>query len=373
MQQSLPLALAAILAAGQATSQTCEDRSTDYVARITLCDQAFVAADTNDAAALALAFKGEAQRMLGDFSGAADTLRTALGYTPENAWVWVELGNVRFDEGDNAGAIAHYSAAIAVEDYIDAYANRADSWWSLSAPQRCSDDADQALRIDAQFAYANEVKGRCLIDLGQPEQALGYFDTAIALNPGYQNAYRNKMTALFDLGRFQDVVMVADTALALGAVAIPNPAIEEGIRALRLIAVAQYAPPDQVTAEADALLQRYPQNFSGINIKAMALVTAGRAAEADQITAGMRQNPDGLRMEGAYFDTLAQIDIALGRLEDAFANFSSALEANPGLSKIYAKKLSELGFLPLSNAPAGVLTALRRCIYLKKTACTVAG
>lgn len=373
MQRSLLLALAAILPGAPALSQTCEDRSTDYAARIITCDQAFAAAETNATAAYALSFKGEAQRMLGDFTGASGTLQYALTLTPENAWIWVELGNVRFDEGNTVGAIAHYSAAIAVEDYIDAYANRADGWWSLRAAQRCSDDADQALRIDPQNAYANEIKGRCLIDLYQPEQALGYFDTAIALSPGYQNAFRYKMTALFDLGRYPDVVAVADQALTPGSVATPNPGIEEAIYALRLIAYAQFATPDTVTAEADALLQRYPGNFAGINIKGMALVTAGRAAEADQITAIMRQNPDGQRMEGAYFDTLAQIDIALGRLEDAYTNFASALDADPGMSKIYAKKLSELGFLPLSNAPAGVLTALRRCIDVKKQACTVAG
>ncbi len=373
MQRRLLLALATILPALPALSQTCEDRGNDYAARIALCDQAFDAADTNDDAAYALAFKGEAQRMLGDFAGAAETLRQALTFTPENAWVWVELGNVRFDEGDTAGAIAHYSAAIAVEDYIDGYANRADGWWSLHAAQRCSDDADQALRIDPQYAYANEVKGRCLIDLGQPEQALGYLDTAIALSPGYQNAYRNKMTALYDLGRYQDVVAVADAVLAPGAVTNSNPVIEENILSLRLISYAQYGPPDAVAAEADTLLQRYPQNFAAINIRGMALLTAGRAAEADQITAILRQNPEGMRMEGAYYDTLAQIDIAMGRLEDAYSNFASALDQDPGLSKIYAKKLSELGFLPLSNAPPGVLTALRRCIDVKKTGCTVAG
>jgi tetratricopeptide (TPR) repeat protein len=373
MQRRFLLALAAILPAAPALSQTCEDRSNDYAARIAACDQAFAAAETNDAAAYALSFKGEAQRMLGDFAGASETLQYALTLTPENAWIWVELGNVRFDEGNTTGAIAHYSAAIAVEDYIDAYANRADGWWSLRAAQRCSDDADNALRIDPQYAYANEIKGRCLIDLGQPEQALGYFDTAIALSPGYQNAYRNKMTALYDLGRYPDVVAVADAALAPGAVTNSNPGTEEAISALRLIAFAQYAPPDAVATEADALLQRYPGNFAGINIKGMALISAGRAADADKITAIMRQNPDGLRMEGAYFDTLAQIDIALGRLEDAYTNFASAIDSDPGLSKIYAKKLSELGFLPLSNAPAGVLTALHRCIDVKKQACTVAG
>ena len=69
--------------------------------------------------------------------------------------------------------------------------------------------------------------------------------------------------------------------------------------------------------------------------------------------------------------TLAQIDVGLGRLEDAFANYSAALDLDPALSKDYARSLSLLGFLPLSNAPDGVLTALRRCIDVKKATCRV--
>jgi tetratricopeptide (TPR) repeat protein len=362
-----------LVSASPALAQTCADRGNDYPARIALCDQAFDASANDEDAAYALSLKGEAQRMLGDLDAAAATLQYALRFTPENAWVWVELGNVEFDRGNTAGAVAHYSAALAVEDYFDAWANRADGWWTMRSPQRCSDDADQALRIDPQYAYANEVKGRCLIDLGQPEQALSYFDTAIALNPGYQNAYRNKMSALQDLARYQDAVAVADLALRPGTIPNPSARIEEEIRALRLIALAQYAPPNMVTAEADALLQTYPGNFAGINIKAMMLITAGNAAEADLISQPLRLNPEGRRMEGAFHDTLAQIDIALGRLDQAFANFEAALNLDPAMSKVYAKKLSVLGFLPLSNAPAGVLTALRRCIDVKKTACTVAG
>jgi tetratricopeptide (TPR) repeat protein len=361
----------AALAPAPASAQTCEDRSQDFEARIALCDQAFEAAGTEDAAASALAMKGEAQRMLGQYDVAAETLQQALGFRPENAWVWVELGNVRYDQGDTAGALAHYSAALAVEDYVDAWANRAETWWQLRAGQRCADDADNALRIDAQYAYANEIKGRCLIDLDRAEEALSYFDTAIVLIPGYQNAYRNKLAALAALGRHEEVVAVADEALRPGVVTEPSPAIEEDILARRLLALGEYAPPATVAAEAEALLKRYPQNLAAVNVQGRALLADGKAAEADQVTQTLRANPDGQRMEATYHDTLARIDAALGRMDAAYANYESALNIDPSLSKIYARKLSELGFLPLSNAPPGVLTALRRCMDVKKTACVM--
>ena len=363
--------LAALIPATPALAQSCEDRDQDFETRIALCDQAFEAAETEDAAASALSMKGEAQRMLGQYDEAAATLQQALNFTPENAWVWVELGNVRFDQGDTAGALAHYSAALAVEDYIYAWANRAETWWQLRAGQRCSDDADNALRIDAQYAYANEIKGRCLIDLERAEEALGYFDTAIALVPGYQNAYRNKLAALAALGRYEALVAVADEALRPGVVTEGNPAIEEDILARRLLALGEYAAPAVIAAEAEALIRLYPQNLAAVNVRGRALLAEGKAAEADQVTQALRQNPDGQRMDASYHDTLARIDAALGRMDAAYANYDAALGLDPTLSKPYARKLSELGFLPLSNAPSGVLTALRRCMDVKKTACVM--
>ena len=363
--------LATLAPAGPALAQSCTDRAVEAETQVVLCDQAFQAAATSEDASLALAYKGEAQRMLGLFDEAAATLQQALGYTPANAWVWVELGNVRYDQGDTAGALAHYSAALAVEDYISAWANRAETWWQLREGQRCSDDADNALRLDPQYAYANEIKGRCLIDLGRADEALGYFDTAISLAPGYQNAYRNKLAALAALDRPEDVVAVADEALRPEVVPEPNPAIEEDILARRLLALGQYAPPATVVTEAAALLQRYPQNLAAVNVQGAALLADGKAAEADQVTQVLRQNPNGARMEATYHDTLARIDAALGRMDQAYANYEVAMTIDAALSKTYARQLSELGFLPLSNAPSTVLTALRRCIDIKKIACVM--
>ncbi|MFN5996048.1 MAG: tetratricopeptide repeat protein [Paracoccaceae bacterium] len=363
---------AALVSAPSALAQTCEDRTAEYETQITLCDQSFGAAGSQEVAALALAMKGEAQRMLGRYDEAAATLQQALTFNAADAWIWVELGNVRYDQGDTAGALAHYSAALAAEDYISAWANRAETWWQFREGQRCSDDADNALRLDPQYAYAHEIKGRCLIDLGRAEEALGYFDTAIALIPGYQNAYRNKLAALSALGRHEDLVATADEALRPGVVTDSNPAIEEDILARRLMALGEFADLATVAAEAEALLQRFPQNFAAVNVHARALLAEGRAADADAATEGMRQNPDGARMEAVWHDTLARIDAAQGRMDAAYVNYEAALAIDPGLSKTYARKLSELGFLPLSNAPAGVLTALRRCIDVKKTACVLA-
>ena len=373
MHRRLLFALAFIGPGLPALGQTCDDPTLEYDQRIAVCDQAFAASLTAEEAAYALSLKGEAQRLSGQTEAAAETLQLALSYTPANAWVWVELGNVRYDQGDMAGALAHYSAALAVEDYGTAWANRAETWWEFRMGAQCLSDAENALRIDPRDAYANELKGRCLFDLGRSEEAIGFFDTALALVPGYQNAYRNKIAALASLGRHEEAVAVADEALTPGVVINPFPEIEEDILARRLLSLSQYAAPDTVTAEAERLLQRYPGNPAAINIQARALLAEQKAAEADALTADLRAKAGDLAMEGLYYDTLAQIDLALGRLPEALENYEQALTLSPDLSRIYARKLSELGFLPLSNSPAGVLTALQRCMDVKQTACQVSG
>ena len=45
----------------------------------------------------------------------------------------------------------------------------------------------------------------------------------------------------------------------------------------------------------------------------------------------LRQNPDGARMEATYHDTLARIDAALGRMEDAYMQFEAALDTYVGV------------------------------------------
>ena len=44
---------------------------------------------------------------------------------------------------------------------------------------------------------------------------------------------------------------------------------------------------------------------------------------------------------------------------------------DPALARIYARKLSALGFLPLSTQPHNLLLALRRCIDAKGAECRI--
>lgn len=352
-------------------AQSCEDRSADYERRIAQCATEAETASDPITAAIALGYKGEAERMLGRLDEAAATLRQAIALDPANAWYWTELGTVALDRGDPVEAVAQYSAALDLAPG-DGYTrgNRADAWRILNAPGRCAADAEAAMAVDPGDIFARLVGARCLTGLGRAETALAELEQVLAADPAWIEAHLAKVVALMALGKHAEAVEAADQALALDPVALP-PEMAEELRALRLAARARIVPVDQLLAEAELLAKDYPDNAQVTNVTVWALLTAGRVAEAETEAAPLRALVGTEAMEGVFHDTLAQLDLAQGRLDQALTGFATALRLEPSLARIYAGKLSAQGFLPLSNAPDRVMVALRRCIEEKAGACKV--
>ncbi len=267
--------------------------------------------------------------------------------------------------------MASYSTALDLAPE-DGYTrgNRAEAWRILNEPTRCNADANAALAADPGDLFARLVAARCLTDLGRAETALQHLDQVLGADPAWAEAHVAKVVALMALGRHEEAVAAADQALALDPAALSD-ALAEDLKALRLAARARLVPVDQLLAEAEMLAKDHPGNPLITNVTVWALLSAGRVGEAETLAAPLRALVGTPEMEGAFHDTLAQLDLAQGRLEQALTGFANALRLDPSLSRIYAKKLSELGYLPLSNAPDKVMMALRRCIEAKSSACRV--
>ncbi len=365
---------AALTLAGAAPglAQSCEDRISDYERRIGICAEAAAVAPDADTAAIALGYKAEAERMLGQFDAAAATLRQAIALAPLNAWNWTELGTVGLDSGDPAGAVAMYSAALEMNpDDPYTLGNRADAWRILNQAARCQKDAEKAVVLDPADLFARLLNGRCLTDLGRAEAALTQIDEVLAAAPDWLDAYLAKITALMALGRHQDALALADQALDPAVSGTAAPQGIEDLAALRLSAQARLLPADALLAEAEKLARTYPGNAMIINVKVWSLLNAGRLDDAQAAAPPLLALIGTAAMEGVYHDTLAQLDLAQGRTEAALAGFGHALRLEPALSRIYAKKLSQAGFLPLSNQPQNVISALRRCVEAKGRDCRV--
>ena len=369
-----PLALClTLLAAPALAAPTCEDRGKDYEARIALCDSAYALAADPDAAASALGYKAEAQRMLGRPDEAAETLRAALRLAPQNPWYWVELGHVRFDAGDTAGAVAHYSAAIEL-DPQDGHArlNRAEGWWRLNAPDRCLADSGPVLETAPADAWANLVQARCLTGLGRAEEALAHLDRAQEADPAWTAVRAARVSALLALGRAEEALAEADAALA--APAPGDAAAQEGLRALRLQALARSRSAGEALAEAAALAADHPGNLTAPAVKVWVLTRAGRLDEAAAEAAPLRAaEAAGEPMQGSFHDALAQLALAQGDLAGAARHFTLAMALDPALARIYTRGLSTLGFLPLSAARHNIAPALQRCLAARGAECRIGG
>jgi tetratricopeptide (TPR) repeat protein len=359
------------LTAAPALAQSCADRIADYERRIDICAAEAASAPDPAAAAEALGYQGEAERLLGRLDEAAATLRQAIALAPANAWYWTELGTVAMDGGDAVGAVAQYSTALELAP-DDGYTrrNRADAWRILNAPGRCVADAEAAIAVDPGDLFARLVGARCLTGLGRAEAALAELDQVLAADPAWIEAHLARVVALMALGKHAEAVEAADQALALDPVAL-SPEMAEELRALRLAARARIVPVDQLLAEAELLAKDYPDNAQVTNVTVWALLSAGRVAEAETEAVPLRALVGTEAMEGVFHDTLAQLDLAQGRLDQALAGFATALRMEPSLARIYSGKLSAQGFLPLSNAPDRVMVALRRCIEERAGACRV--
>ena len=68
----------------------------------------------------------------GNFSAASEAYRAYLSQHPEEAAVWVKLGNAQRESGDEAGALRAYAEALTRDSLLgDAYLNSAAVHWQL--------------------------------------------------------------------------------------------------------------------------------------------------------------------------------------------------------------------------------------------------
>ncbi|GAB1364360.1 hypothetical protein MASR1M32_35960 [Rhodobacter sp.] len=347
----------------------CEDRSAELQAQVALCEQAFAAATTPDDAAIALGYKAEALRLLDRLDEATDALHEALRLAPLNAWYWVELGNVRSDAEDPAGAVAHYSTAINLDPRNEyALLNRAEAWWKLNAPDRCVADSGPVLEDKPDDPWANLVQGRCLTALGRAEEGLAHLDRALAGDAASVPARLGRISALLALGRAEEALTAAEEALTDAAE--DDAWVREELQMLALDAVSRSQSLEDTLAKADSLAADYPDNLTIPAVKTRVLTRAGRLDEAQTASAPLREaEAAGTSMRGAFHDALGQLDLARAETGAAARHFAMAMALDPALTRLYARTLSELGFLPLTASRHDVTQALRRCLDARDKDC----
>ena len=145
----------------------------------------------------------------GRHTEAADLFRRAIALDPRAYRAWDNLGLASEALGDAAQAQQHYLKAIALVHkdhprYDVVYANFADLLIKLGNYQRAFDLAVEAAQRNPAEPRNFFLGGKALVQLGQNDLSVRWFEQAIALNADYPEPHYLLSQAYRRLGRAAD-------------------------------------------------------------------------------------------------------------------------------------------------------------------------
>jgi len=368
----------ATLAAAPALASTCADPNPelDLEQRVADCEADLSWVWDRSGFPHLVFNQGRALRLLGRTEDALPLLHEALGYSPDSALYWAELGRLYLALKEPGTSAAMFGQAAAL-DPVDPYApaDRAEAWFTLGRADACVADLDAALpRLKGlqDEAWFYNLRGRCLAALGRQTEAIADFDTAGSVYPGYIDAAGNRVYALHAAGRYDEALAASAPLLDPAQTPDLSPEWAFGLRALRIEALGFLGRAAEAGAEIDALRTAHAGTLDLANLEAWALFTAGKVDQADRAADALRNAPDQGQLAGFMLDTVAQIDLALGRTDKALAGLELAAWRDPGLARGWIPALAKQGYLPQTRFADGVLTAVRRCISELAAKCSLA-
>ena len=150
----------------------------------------------------------------GNLQAALQVLPQALDHHPRPADIQVELGKVQWQSGCEAAALAHFTAAIALDPTCaKAYGNRGLLYCQQGQDGLALDDWAIALRHQPHHALIHYNRGLLYLRQQRYDAALADFSQAIAANPNLAEAYLHRGHAYEQMG--QPAAAARDWALAL--------------------------------------------------------------------------------------------------------------------------------------------------------------
>lgn len=371
----LTLVALALLAALPAAASTCADPdpALDLEQRVADCEADLAWVWDRRGYPHLLLNQARALRLLGRGEEALPVLQEALGYAPEDAVYWAEMGRLSLALNDPATAVAMYSQAVTLSpDDPWNRADRAEAWFTFGQPRACIADLAEALpKIEGQTddAWFRNLNGRCLDAAGRPAEAVAAFESAVRAFPGYLDALGNRVYALVNQGRYDAVLEASSLLLDPAQTPDLTEAWRLSLHALRVDALVYLGRGAEIDAEIAALRAAQGETVEIRNLEAWGLFTAGRLQEAERAAQTLRDLPDDPPRPGYVIDTLAQIDLAMGRVDAALDGLELAAWRDPGLAQSWVPALAKQGYLPQTGLADDILTALRRCIAERGQAC----
>ncbi len=257
-----------------------------------------------------------AQHDQGNHTAAVEAQTRAVVGRPDAPELHYDLGVYRVGDGDTLGAIQAYRRALELEPaYAEAMVNLGMLLAHRDSVQTAIRLLVTAAAIAPDLVPAQVSIAGAFLHSGYPDSALAHYDLALRLDPTCDTAWLGRGATLLAAGRATEAIAAYRQALELAG---------------------ETAPILRGLGKAQKNAGRYPE----------ALVTLRRAAR--------------LESDPRLHVTLGQVYRNLGRLDDAQAEYLTALQLAPGLVQahinlgdVYARK----GLYDL--AQGALITALR--------------
>jgi tetratricopeptide (TPR) repeat protein len=130
----------------------------------------------------------------------------ALSLQPADFGLLRLRGNILRSAGRPAEALELYDACIEVDRSAGTLVQRATALNALGRHKEALDDANAALQLATEDAWALNQQGLALHGLGMWVEALAAYDALLDKVPDHAEAHNNKAQCLTDLRRFEDAL-----------------------------------------------------------------------------------------------------------------------------------------------------------------------
>ena len=179
---------------------------------------------------------------------------------------------------------------------------------------------EKATDLDPESLPAWSGKGKCLMELGRPEEALGALDRAIGLDPKVPEIWKYKGESLQKLGRHRDALQALEQVIGLNR---PGDAETWKLKGISLGEIGHFR---EARDAFNTSIEMDPNDAAAWKYKGAALVNLGRNREArEAFDRSLGLNPhDG--------ETWKYNGVALENLDrpgEALEAYSKAMELNP--------------------------------------------
>jgi tetratricopeptide (TPR) repeat protein len=297
-------------------------------------------------------------------------------------------------------ALQDYEAAIVLQPKNgDLYASRASARFNRTDFEGGVADLQTALQLDERNTRALVSIGNLMIESGQPD-GLKLLDKALRIDPKQPFGLLFRLRAYAELGRWQEAFKDADALVALPRKSLNRVSyrgrdgLPEDFHIVALEERAKLFNARRQTAEAEADLnaavayKEGPQSylaratflFGKVGRETDALRDFDRLVDTQshqawfhsaraELLLRLKRSTDALEAseraividdsEGVAYEIRGNALTQLGRFDEAFADFTTALDRDPSLIPKHLDRLQMAGYFPSRQPPTEMTPLLR--------------